>query len=106
MGPWVSEEQPTGDPVFQPSLFTAVLPPQALERKASGGQGPGCGARPVGSDSLQDTPGTLVPMDALGDLGPMAFCLQTLAEIAIRFAPKNLKRLLIPALFSLRAPRL
>lgn len=104
MGPWVSEEQPNGDSVFQPSFFTTVLPPQALERKASGVQGPRCGARLVGPDSLQDTPGTLVSMYALGDLGPMAFSLQTLAEITICFAPKNLKRLLIPTLFSLTAP--
>ena len=86
--------------------FTIVLPPQARERKASRRQRPGRGARPVGPDSLQDTPETLVPMDALGEMRSMAFSLQTLAEITICFAPKNLKRLLIPALSSLWVPQL
>lgn len=102
--PWVSEEQPTGHPVFQFLSVPIVLLPQTLGAEASGRQGSGRGATPVGPVSFWAPPGTPVPMAALADLQSAWFSPETLAEITICFASKNLKRPLTPALYSLRAP--
>lgn len=104
-GPGSQKSSPLGNSVLQ-AAFTPLLPPQALEKRASGEQGPGCGVRPVGPDSPSRIPlGCWCPWRHWVTRGQWLSLLRNIGRKKRLLCTKGSQEtLLIPALFSLKAP--